>query len=250
MMRFKSRYRVTHIASVLAAFAVTAGVVGIEQGFAAPCWAQPETAGDVSCINAQPPYGEHMSVPSAGEAQTVLSSQYGVFRTDRTADDIPIVGSVGDATSPSQAGYADVDQEYVVNTGMRVGLSRRVRTTSRIFAIPANGTTCIVEGAGVATCTPNEYVGEDFQVQVCGYLQSGRVSVSGLVKDGVSGATVITKAGTRVSMHVFRNYASQIYTASAESDLPASVELVSSSRTTTHAVSSLDAEALTCDFSS
>lgn len=182
------------------------------------------------------------------EAESVspsLSSRFGIFRAPGGRDDIPTVGSHRDAAG--KASIADVDIEYARSNGMNVTLARRVSTTPRVFAIPGRGVVCLVKAGGSAACTPEAFVGRDFQVQLCGAdLPSGTVSVAGLVPDSVTSVAVRRQDGVTVPMTVSHNYGHAELPVGHEGELPASVELVGDSGKESLSLSSVRMSELDC----
>jgi hypothetical protein len=124
---------------------------------------------------------------------------------------------------------ANVDPTYARSTGLNLNEARRLRGTKDVYVVPGQDVTCLLTGGQGATCTPDEAVGKDFQVQTCGQVPKGVVSVSGLVPDGVASAVIRRKDGSVLNVAVEANYIDASVSVAGAGDVPTAVEFKGSS---------------------
>jgi hypothetical protein len=222
------RHTTVRAAAVLAACAV-----------AAPAAVAAMSPGDTQPATGVP----GRTLPPVAGFDADVTARFSVLRVPRRADDRLTVGTLG--ADRSRRG-ADVDLGYARSTGMNVDAARRVADSPETYVVPGQGVVCIVRSAGGGTCTPNEHVHEDFQVQACGQLPRGVISLTGLVADDVSAVVVRQRDRSLVPASVSRNFVDARLAVHGEPDLPVAVELASSRGTVTVPVAQLALADLSC----
>jgi hypothetical protein len=161
----------------------------------------------------------------------------------RDANDRATVGTL--SADASRRG-ADIDIDYARSTGMNVGEARQIADNPETYAVPGQGVVCIIQSGGGGTCTPNEHIGEDFQVQVCGQLPRGTIAITGLVPDDVSAVAVRRQDRSAVLVPASLNFVNARLAVHGESDLPVAVEMTTVQGTASAPVSALAPAALNC----
>jgi hypothetical protein len=226
-IRFPQRASV-RVAAVLAAC-----------GVAAPAAVAAIGAGDSEPAAGAP--GQTLQPVSGFDAD--VAAKFGVMRSSRHAGDRATVGTL---SADSSRRGADIDVAYARSTGMNVDAARQIADSPQTYVVPGQGVVCIVQSAGSEACTPNEHVGEDFQVQVCGQLPRGVISLTGLVADDVSAVAVRHRDASVVPASVSRNFVDARLAVHGESDLPVAVELTTDRGTATVPVAGLAPTDLNC----
>lgn len=159
------------------------------------------------------------------EIPATLASRFRIFRMPARTSDRISVREAGSRRSAEQDDAADIDAEYVRRNHLNLALGRRLRTSPRAFAIPGRGIVCLVYAHAGGGCTPNAFVGRDFQVHTCGHLPTGLFEVSGLVPDTVKAAFLRLRDRRRVPLRIRRNFVILRARAVTRGELPAVVEL-------------------------
>jgi len=166
----------------------------------------------------QPDRAPRVGVPGtvlpAADASPEIKQRFGVLRRAARTGDLPT-----DAGSSP-----DVDRTYVQASGLNLKHGRRLSGTKPVYVVPGEGVVCTLYGGESASCTPNEAVGQDFQVQTCGAVPQGVVSVSGLVPDGVRTALIRRSDGGGTEVAVQGNYLDASVPVIADGDIPTAVE--------------------------
>jgi hypothetical protein len=208
-------------------------------GVAAPAAIAAISAGDTQPATAEP----GRTLPSVAGFDAGVAAKFSVLRGARDASDHATAGTL--SADPSSRG-ADIDVTYARSTGMNVGAARRVDADPETYAVPGQGVVCVVQSAGSGACTPNEHIGEDFQVQVCGQVPRGIVSLTGLVADDVSAVAVRLRDRSLVPVSVARNFVDARLPVHSEWELPVAVQLTGARGTATAPVANLAPADLSC----
>jgi hypothetical protein len=208
-------------------------------GVAAPAAVAAISAGDSEPATAAP--GRTLQPVAGFDAD--VAAKFSIMRSARHASDQATVGTLSaDASRRS----ADIDVAYARSTGMNVDAARQIADNPETYVVPGQGVVCIVQSAGSGACTPNEHIGRDFQIQVCGQLPRDVISLTGLVADDVSAVAVRLRDRSVVPVSVSRNFVDARLTVHGESDLPVAVELTTGEGTATAPVAGLLPADLNC----
>lgn len=164
--------------------------------------------------------GSEVAQPSA--ATPSVKNRFAIFRASAQATDRPTIGTHAGAAAGQR--LADIDAGYAKSTGMNLALARRVSADKRAFAVPGQGVVCLVQDTGSASCTPDEHVGGDFQVQTC--TPDGKLAVFGLVADNARRGVLRLKGGGAAETLVRRNYLEVTVNPTNADEVPVAVELV------------------------
>jgi hypothetical protein len=140
----------------------------------------------------------------------------------------------------------DIDADFARSNGMNVAAARQVAVSPKTYAVPGRGVVCVLESGGGGGCTPNEYVGLDFQVQTCGSLPRGTVAVSGLVTDDVVAVAIRLRSGKTVPVASVNNFMVARLTVRGNSEAPVAVQLKSDGGTSSIPVVSPRVDDLDC----
>jgi hypothetical protein len=144
-----------------------------------------------------PPLG---TVQPVSEVPSEIDSSFGVFGRQRSAGDLPRVGTVGTV----------LWGQWSKLFGANVQLARRVRVDSRngLFLFPGRGTVClsVVAGVeGISTCAPIADARSGRLIGTAVSSTGDENLVYGAVPNNVSRVTITTRAGGEVSQAVADN---------------------------------------------